>query len=131
MCGCFILSFPTNHWMKAPSGVLAWSFHQRILYGLYRIPGGSLSAKRPRQFGERHNEKQKVEPPACTVCRDVVLFAFLPYRFTFTERELWVRKPFTPCLLPARNEGPDAPPNRDPARSAGDTVIGGGPPSAS
>ena len=52
MCGCFILSFPTNHSMKAPSGVLAWFFHQQIPYSLCRIPGGSFSAKRHRQFGD-------------------------------------------------------------------------------
>jgi len=37
------------------------------------------------------------------------------YRFTFTERELWVRKPFAPTVLPPRDAEPSAPPNRRPA----------------
>jgi hypothetical protein len=35
------------------------------------------------------------------------------YRFTFTERELWVRKPFTPKILPSKDAEPSAPQNFD------------------
>jgi hypothetical protein len=38
------------------------------------------------------------------------------YRFTFTERELWVRKPFTPTVVRSIAE-PSTPPNGGPATS--------------
>lgn len=49
------------------------------------------------------------------------------YRFTFTERELWVKKPFTPRVLPSKDPRPGSPPNDD-TSCAGTT---GEPPSVS
>jgi hypothetical protein len=53
------------------------------------------------------------------------------YRFTFTERELWVKKPFTPRVLPSRDAEPGAPPNGGPAVTDNNSGAGGGPPSVS
>jgi hypothetical protein len=53
------------------------------------------------------------------------------YRFSFTERELWVRKPFTPRVLPTRNAEPGASPNGGPAERSGNPGASDGPPSGS
>jgi hypothetical protein len=36
-------------------------------------------------------------------CMRIVDKDKVEYRFTFTERELWVRKPFTPKIVPPNN----------------------------
>jgi len=51
------------------------------------------------------------------------------YRFTFTERELWVRKPFIPKLLSSTEAEPSATPNASPAAPIGNSGITEGPPS--
>lgn len=53
------------------------------------------------------------------------------YRFTFTERELWVRKPFTPRVLPPQATEPGASPNGGPATPSGNSGVSDGPPSVS
>ncbi len=53
------------------------------------------------------------------------------YRFTFTERELWVRKPFTPKVLLSRAAEPSAPPNGGDAVQLGNLGVTEGPPSVS
>jgi hypothetical protein len=53
------------------------------------------------------------------------------YRFTFTERELWVKKPFTPKVLPSTEAEPGAPPNGGPAEPSRGPSVSGGPPSVS
>ena len=50
------------------------------------------------------------------------------YRFTFTERELWVKKSFTPRVLPIREAEPGAAPNAGPAELSGNSIGGGEPP---
>jgi len=49
------------------------------------------------------------------------------YRFTFTERELWVRKPFTPQLLPSVE--PNTAQKGDPVIAPGNLGAAEGPPS--
>ncbi len=51
--------------------------------------------------------------------------------FTFTERELWVRKPFSPGELPPRGAEPGAAQNGRPAEPLGNSGVRGGPPSVS
>jgi len=53
------------------------------------------------------------------------------YRFTLIERELWVRKPFSPRVLPPRGAEPGAAPNGGPAEPLGNSEVRGGPPSVS
>ena len=53
------------------------------------------------------------------------------YRYTFTERELWVRKPFTPKVLPSKTAEPNASPNGGPAAASDQSGITEGPPSVS
>lgn len=49
------------------------------------------------------------------------------YRFTFTERELWVKKPFAPKVLPSREAEPSAPRTGDSAEPSPDRSASGGP----
>ena len=51
------------------------------------------------------------------------------YRFTFTERELWVRKPFTPQVLSSKDAEPSAAPIGDAAAQLGNSNVTEGPPS--
>jgi len=55
----------------------------------------------------------------------------IEYRFTFTERELWMRKPFTPKVLSSKDAEPNAPPNGGPATQLGDSRVAEEPPSVS
>jgi len=49
------------------------------------------------------------------------------YRFTFTERELWVRKPFAPKIL-SKDAEPNAPRNSDSTNPPGASGADLGPP---
>ncbi len=49
----------------------------------------------------------------------------MEYRFTFTERELWVRKPFSPRVLPPRGAEQAGAANERRARQGGFGCLGG------
>ena len=53
------------------------------------------------------------------------------YRFTFTERELWVKKMFTPKVLPSKGAEPGSSPNGGPTAPVGNSAVTEGPPSVS
>ena len=53
------------------------------------------------------------------------------YRFTFTERELWVKQPFSPTIVPSKEAEPGAPPNGGPATAQSNSGVAEGPPSVS
>ncbi len=53
------------------------------------------------------------------------------YRFTFTERELWVRKPFTPRVISSQDVEAGASPGGCPTAPSDKSGAEQGPPSAS